>query len=786
MTNHKPQNNERRALPHGLFAFLGRRLSFAPPISQSGSAAALLVAAFILLLPALFQEQFSGEAPFLLFLLAIVIATWYGTFWIGLVLILVSVVVEIYFFSEPMGSFAMTNPVDYGHIVLFVVTSLLLVWVCESSRRSGLAAAAHVHQSLERQAQLEREILDQQDADSFRLMVAGVKDYAIFMLDARGTIVTWNAGAERAFQYAAEEVIGKHFSLFFSEKDVAEQKPERELGRTIAEGRTENEGWRIRKDGSRLWAHVTTTAIFDGEERLQGFAKITQDQTEWHRSQQLLVSMLDTVIDGIITINEQGQIQSMNAAAQKIFGYSEAEVLDQNVKMLMPEPYYSQHDGYVQNYLRTGKAKIIGIGREVSGLRKDGTRFPIELAVSEFSLDDGRHFTGIVRDVTMRKQLEEQLRQSQKMEAVGRLAGGIAHDFNNLLTVMTMYSEMLIDRMPDNKELQQAVVQILKASERATTLTRQLLAFSRQAILEPKVLNLNTVVQETEKMLARLIGEDIRLITVLAPNLSAVKIDPGHMEQVLLNLAVNARDAMSQGGRLTLETRDIELDEMYTRLHPETAPGNYVMLAVSDNGIGMSSEIKNRIFEPFFTTKGPGKGTGLGLATVYGIIRQSGGRIEVYSEQGLGTTFKIYLPALGDEVPQRETTPAVTATRGTETVLFVEDEEAVREISLTVLQEYGYRVLGAANGKEALELAQGYHGGIDILVTDVVMPDINGRQLADALSERLPHLKVLFLSGYTDDAIVHHGVLQAEVAFLQKPFTLNALRKKVREVLDQK
>jgi PAS domain S-box-containing protein len=623
------------------------------------------------------------------------------------------------------------------------------------------------------------------EVDNFRLIVEGVKDYAIVMLDPKGQVVTWNVGAERIQQYKAEEIIGQHFARFFTADDVALGVPERELGRAMVKGRTESEGWRVRKDGSRFWANDVITAIFDDVGHLKGFAKITQDRTEQHRSAQLLSSMLSTMIDGLITIDEQGRIQSMNAAAEKIFGYQESELLGQNVHVLMPEPYHSQHDNYISNYLRTGKAKIIGIGREVMGRRQDGTTFPMELAVSEFSLDSGRHFTGIVRDVSERRQLEEKLRQSQKMEAIGRLAGGVAHDFNNLLTVMILYGELLLGQIDRTPAVENAVNQIVKASEKASLLTRQLLAFSRQAVLEPKVLNLNDVVQETEKMLHRLIGEDVIFLTLLDPNLNLVKVDPGHLEQILFNLAVNARDAMPQGGKLTIETRNVELDEVYARLHPEASLGQYVSLTVSDNGIGMSPDVKSRIFEPFFTTKGPGEGTGLGLSTVYGIVRQSGGLIEVYSELSLGTTFKIYLPIYVEATPVNPHSLPVMASRGTETILLVEDEEEVRDISVVVLQEYGYRVLSAASGAEALALAETHKGMIDILVTDVVMPEMSGRQLADILTARYPHLKVLFLSGYTDDAIVHHGVLKSEVAFLQKPFTLNSLRKKVREVLDQ-
>ncbi len=764
---------------------LGQVFVLSPQPSLLVYALVLGISMLMIQLTIFFADDLSEGTYFLLFLLGVVLSTWYGSLKVGIGVIVLNGLASLYLLSLPTGSLVSTDLLDLLPLGLFLVTSLLAGWFCEMARLNRLTAAAPpVWLQPESWPQPSQQLA--QADSSFRLIVDEVVDYAIVMLDPGGHVVSWNAGAERIKQYQAEEIIGQHFSRFFTAEDIAQGNPARELGRAIAEGRAETEGWRTRKNGNRFWAYVVLTAIFDNGGHLQGFAKITQDRTERHRSEQLLASMLRTVIDGIITIDERGRIQSINAAAEKIFGYPENEIMGQNVHILMPEPHNSQHDTYMSNYLHTGKAKILGIGREVIGRRKDGTTFPMELAVSEFSLDDGRHFTGIVRDVSERRRLEEQLRQSQKMEAIGRLAGGVAHDFNNLLTVMTLYGDLLLGQISYNPAAENAVTQIIKASEKATLLTRQLLAFSRQAVLEPKVLNLNAVVQDTEKMLCRLIGEDIRLLTMLDPHLNLLKVDPGHLEQILLNLAVNARDAMPQGGKLTIETQNIELDEVYARLHPEASPGHYVLLAVSDNGAGMSPEIKRRIFEPFFTTKRPGEGTGLGLATVYGIVRQSGGLIEVYSELNLGTTFKIYLPVFADATTAPNNNPLpMLASRGTETVLLVEDEEAVREIGVIVLQEYGYRVISAASGAEALELAETHKGMIDILVTDVVMPEISGRQLADMLSAQYPLLKVLFLSGYTDDAIVHHGVLQSEVAFLQKPFTLNTLRKKVREVLDQ-
>ena len=383
------------------------------------------------------------------------------------------------------------------------------------------------------------------------------------------------------------------------------------------------------------------------------------------------------------------------------------------------------------------------------------------------------------------RQSEERLRQAQKMEAVGRLAGGVAHDFNNLLTVITSYSDLLLEDLGSDDPKRDDVVQIRKAAEGAAALTRQLLAFSRQQVLEPKVLDLKATIASTEKLLKRLIGEDVHLITALAPDLGAVKADPGQLEQIIINLAVNARDAMPTGGRLTIEAANVEMDEAYVRGHAPASPGRYVLLALSDTGIGMDEQTKARIFEPFFTTKEPGKGTGLGLATVYGIVKQSGGFIWVYSEPGHGTSFKVYLPRV-DEPAEPVATPTTMAEpgRGTETVLVVEDAASVRMVTRQVLERYGYAVLEAPNGETALRLAAKHHGPIHLLLTDVVMPGLSGRQLAEQLVHLRPDMKVLYASGYADHAIVHHGILESGISYLQKPFTPETLGRRVRQVLD--
>ncbi len=394
------------------------------------------------------------------------------------------------------------------------------------------------------------------------------------------------------------------------------------------------------------------------------------------------------------------------------------------------------------------------------------------------------HFIAIKAEVTERKRLEQQLRQAQKMEAVGRLAGGVAHDFNNLLTIISGYGGLLLEHPSIIEPLRSYVNEIRNASGQAASLTRQLLAFSRQQVLAPRVLGLNAVVANIEKMLKRLIGEDIDLVTGLGESLWPVKADPGQLEQVLLNLAVNARDAMPDGGVLTITTANVEMDSASAQTHFPLSPGPYVLLAFSDTGIGMDAETQARIFDPFFTTKDKGKGTGLGLAMVYGIVKQSGGYIWVYSEVGKGTTFKIYLPRSAGEVD--ESGPGrslIEAQQGTETLLLVEDEEAVRALVRNVLKERGYRVMEASRGQDALELAEQYWGQIDLLVTDVVMPQMSGHELARRLANLHPQIKVLYISGYADNPDWYRGGPNSGVAFLQKPFSPEALAHKVREVL---
>ena len=421
--------------------------------------------------------------------------------------------------------------------------------------------------------------------------------------------------------------------------------------------------------------------------------------------------------------------------------------------------------------------------------RKDGTAFWNALSLAPIHDRSGKltHWVGVLTDVTPFKRLEAQFLQAQKMEAVGQLAGGVAHDFNNLLTIITGYSDLVLAGLDRHDDMRGMIEEIHKAEERAAGLTRQLLAFSRKQVLQPRVLDLNDLVVDVQKMLGRLIGEDIQLFTTLSPSLGRVKADPGQIEQILVNLAVNARDAMPDGGELVVETSDVDVDAAFARDCPELRPGRYTVLTFTDTGCGMDKQTLDRIFEPFFTTKGQGRGTGLGLATVYGIVKQSGGYVYAQSEVGKGSAFRVYLPVVEEDAafvdaPRRRG----PVPRGKETVLLVEDEEGVRELARQVLQMNGYKVLEAENGQEDLRVAEGNGGMVDLLLTDVVMPHLGGRGLAEQMASLYPDVKVLYMSGYTDDAVIRTGVLQSENEFLQKPFTTTALLDKVREVLDKR
>jgi PAS domain S-box-containing protein len=465
-----------------------------------------------------------------------------------------------------------------------------------------------------------------------------------------------------------------------------------------------------------------------------------------------------------------GRILRVNEAALELYGYSPEEFLDIAVAQLEAKP----------------RIAPTGAARRVRHNIKGGGLVDVELKTSRVKWGGREADLLVVSEVGHRRQWEDRITQAERMAAVGLLAGGVAHDFNNLLTIITGYSQILLSTMTEGDTNRAAVEQILKASDRAASLTRQLLAFSRKQKVQPKIIDLNALVQGMSTMLRRLIGEDIELHVGLAPNAAKVSADPGQIEQVIMNLAVNSRDAMPEGGTLTIETRNVVLDEEYAANHMGVTPGPYVLLSVSDNGTGMDQETRLRLFEPFFTTKAPGRGTGLGMSTVFGIVKQSGGNVEVYSEPGSGTSVKTYLPLVEAESAnlEKKDEAAHQHGRGSETILLVEDEEAVRLLVRKTLERQGYHVLDAPNAKEARRITREHRGPLHLLITDVVMPQESGRQLAEWIVTARPEIKVLYMSGYTDHAIVNNNVISADVAFIQKPFAPSALARKVREVLE--
>ena len=519
-------------------------------------------------------------------------------------------------------------------------------------------------------------------------------------------------------------------------------------------------------------------------EFLEGFiSDVTQQKLAADRLR-LQSTALESAANAIVLANRDGVIEWVNPAFTRLTGYAFAEAYGERLSILKS----GRHEpAFYEELWRTILGGEVWHG-ELINRRKDGVLYTERMTIAPVTNDRGEvaHFIAIKEDITEQKKLQEQFLQAQKVEAVGRLAGGVAHDFNNILTAISGYTELLLRRLSANDPLFRLAEQIRKSTERASGLTRQLLAFSRKQALQPRVLDLSNVVNDIEKMLRRLIGEDIELHTIRGAAVGNVKADPAQVEQVIMNLAVNARDAMPKGGKLIIEVARATLSEEYTRRHRDVKPGEYVLLAVTDTGTGMTDEVKAHIFEPFFTTKPQGKGTGLGLATCYGIIKQSGGHISVHSELGRGTTFKIYLPRVDADVDHRPERPKLQELpTGRETILVAEDEPGVRELTVDILRNLGYQVIEAGNGEEGVRLAQEKPDQkIDLLFTDVVMPQMDGKQLADWFGTARPETKVLFTSGYTADAIIRHGIFEDRIAFLEKPFTPEVLAQRVREVLD--
>jgi PAS domain S-box-containing protein len=484
--------------------------------------------------------------------------------------------------------------------------------------------------------------------------------------------------------------------------------------------------------------------------------------------------------DIILLMDETGQIVEANDRAVAAYGYPREELIGMPQRLLR-DP--ATIDAYAHQLRAPEEQESLVF--ETLHRRRDGTTFPVEVSARRIVVEGAVLRQAIVRDITERSKLQAQLLQAQKMECVGRLAGGVAHDFNNLLTVINGYADLVLKQAGNDDSLREMITEIGRSGQRAADLTGQLLAFSRRQMLSLKVVDLNEVIGDTTKMLRRLVGEDMEVKTILEPRLGSIRADTGQVHQVLLNLAVNARDAMPGGGKFLIETATVEIDEDYVRSHAEARAGTYVLLAVSDTGTGMDAGTRDRAFEPFFTTKAPGEGTGLGLSTVYGIIKQSEGWISLYSEPGRGTTFKIYLPIVTEAAETPADPSAGTALRGTETILVVEDQEEVRKLIVEVLSRYGYRVQAATNGAEALQAAKRFPGAIDLMITDVVMPGMTGPELASKLAPSRPAMRVLYMSGYTKTLIDHQGLVETGVAYIAKPFGPKELLQQVRRILPE-
>lgn len=531
-----------------------------------------------------------------------------------------------------------------------------------------------------------------------------------------------------------------------------------------------------------------TALAYENSERFQTIqertAHLELEVVERKRAEDRFRMLVETAPTGIVISDTSGRITEVNAQAVQMFGYGREELVGMEIERLLPERFRTAHEGHRGSYAKDPHARPMGVGMELFARRKDGTEFPVEISLGPLATKEGMLISGTIVDITARKRMEQRLRLSQRMEAIGMLAGGVAHDFNNLLAVILGCADMLLDGLPPGDPTVGKVEMIRKAGASAADLTRQLLAFSRQQMLQPQVLDLKEIVDRTQALLGRLIGENIEVTISIDPSLGCVKADAGQIEQVILNLAVNARDAMPQGGRLTIAACNVELDDSYKENHEPVVPGRYVMLAVQDTGCGMDRKTQARIFDPFFTTKERGKGTGLGLATVYGIVKQTGGYIWIYSELNHGTAFKVYLPRVEQSArPIARTELDAPMLGGCETILLVEDSESLRDMSREYLESAGYRVLAAGSGKEALQWARDYEGTIHLLFTDVVMPEMSGPELAAQMRSDRPEMKIIFTSGYTDDAIARQGVLEPGAAFVQKPYRPKALARKIREVL---
>ena len=635
-----------------------------------------------------------------------------------------------------------------------------------------------------------RNITDRKRAEQRILALLDSAPDAMVVVGEDGRISLVNTQTEKLFGYQREELLGQPVEVLVPERFWGNHRKHRAKYMDHTQVRPMGVGldlYGLRKDGTEFPVEIslspqqTEEGVFVSS-TIRDVSHRKRVEEALRQSEASFRGMVEGTY-GVYRAGADGSILMANAALARILGFeSEKDVLPLNLAADIFQP------GEYSSYLFDQPGRRKQFARlEARWRRKDGTVISVELSGRPVTDDAGNllYFEVIVEDVSRQRSVEHRLRHIQKMEAIGRLAGGIAHDFNNVLGVITGYSEMLLDKLNSDAKLSSLVTHVLKATERGASLTRQLLAFSRQQVLEPRVINIQEHIKAVEGLLRRVLGEDIRLSVDAGDHAIHLRADPAQLEQVIMNLVVNARDAMPSGGNLNLEIARVHLDEDYCKHNPDTHPGSYVCLAVSDTGCGMSPEVLSRVFEPFFTTKESGKGTGLGLATVYGIVKQSGGNITVYSEVGHGTTFKVYLPLTEEEVskPDLESLPDI-APDGSETILLVEDEDSLREVTCAYLKNKGYTVLVASESEAAIAAAANSAQRIDLLLTDVILPGSSGVQLAQRLAPGNPQMRVLYVSGYTADAIVHHGGHDPNFAFLSKPFSLPNLARKIRSILE--
>jgi PAS domain S-box-containing protein len=622
--------------------------------------------------------------------------------------------------------------------------------------------------------------------------LAKILDLAnVIIHDVEGRILYWTTGCERLYGWSRKEALGKLVHELLKTKYPL---PRREIvAKLRKEGAWQGEMEHQKKNGSVASVASLWVARKSEDGAIHSVLQSNSDITGLKRAQEEIISreahlrsILETVPEAMIVIDATGAVTSFSAAAAQLFGYRPDEVIGQNVKMLMPQPYRSEHDGYIGRYLSTGEARIIGYGRVVKGLTKDGAIFPMELAVGEARSNGQRLFTGFIRDLTSRQKMEEELRQAQKMEAIGQLTGGLAHDFNNLLTVITGNLEMLEPTLKASNQ-RELLKEAQDAAQDGAKLTGHLLAFGRRQPLNPKPTDVALLISNFSELLRRTLGESVELDIRVTGSGQLCVVDAPQLQNALLNLAINARDAMPRGGKLTIEISKARLDADYAQMYPEIRTGRYVLIAVTDTGAGMTEEVRRRAFEPFFTTKPTGAGTGLGLSMVYGFVKQLGGNIQLYSELNKGTSIRIFLPLAEDVQPGEELAPGAAdmgaMPRGAETILVVEDDARVRRVTTARLRSLGYDVIEADNGKAALALLSA-RPGIAMIFTDVVMPGgMNGDEVAEAALTARPDLKVLFTSGYAEPAVARQGL--GAGAWLKKPYTAAELAEKIREILHQ-